>query len=174
MKRAITILQGLVLLLASIVVLLNPWLPLLAVRFARWDAEPTPDQHGQVPTIRGDLPLWARWMQTLDDRLPGGTYEPAVAEWLSQRGRTYCSVMWIWWRNRAHGLRRTFGRPSTEAAYMTRFEPDAEGFVYGKRSDGTWYWAMPLGPLRAVAGHRIYKLPGDQYLAVPTATVKKA
>lgn len=174
MSRAVTVLQGLLLLLASVFVFINPWLPMLAVRGARWDTEPTPDQHGQVPTIRGDLPRWAMWMQTLDDWLPGGTYEPTVAALLQRWGRYWCSVYWIGWRNRSHGLRRTFGRPSTAAAYFTHFEPDAEGFVYGIREDGTWYWALPLGPLRMVAGYRIYRLPGEQYLAVPTATIKRA
>ena len=66
------ILKGLVLLLAGVFVLLCPPLSLLAVACARWDQDPTPDQWGTTPTRRGDLPRWAHWMQTMDERLPGG------------------------------------------------------------------------------------------------------
>lgn len=159
--------------LMSLALLLVPVLPVLAVAGARWDSTPTTDQHGQGLTLRGDLPGWARWMQTLDDRLPGGTYEPTVAALLARVGRFWTSVYWIGWRNRAHGLRRVFGLPSTLQAYNERFHP-VDGVAQGVRSDGSWYWARTLGPLRVVAGHRIYRLPGEVFLAVPTATVKRA
>lgn len=167
------ILKGLVLLLASLFVLLCPPLSLLAVAFARWDDDPTPDQWGTTPTPRGDLPRWARWMQTMDERLPGGTYEPTVARMLSRWGRYWTSVYWIGWRNRAHGLRRTFGRPSTEDAYRTSFQPDAKGRVYGVRSDGSWYWERRWWQLRLVVGHRVYRIQPGEYLAVPTFTIKR-
>lgn len=197
MGKTSTVLKGLVLLAASLAVpfglplivapllwhvmpaltplalLLVPVLPMLAVAGAKWDSEPSTDQHGQGLTQRGDLPGWARWMQTLDDRLPGGTYEPTVAAMLAKVGRYWTSVYWIGWRNRAHGLRKTFGRPSTLEAYLTRFEFIGD-VAQGVRSDGSWYHAEQIGSLLWVAGHRIYKLPGDQYLAVPTATIKKA
>jgi hypothetical protein len=170
----IVILKGLVLLLASIFVLLCPPLSLLAVACARWDQESTPDQWGTTPTRRGDLPRWARWMQTMDDRLPGGTYEPTVARMLERRGRFWTSVYWIGWRNRAHGLRRYFGTPSTEAAYKTSFKPDAQGRIDGVREDGSWYWQRSLWGFRIVAGHRVYRIAPGEYLAVPAVTIKRA
>ncbi len=165
------LLQGLVLTLASVFVLLCPPLTMLVVARARWDDVPTPDQWGTTPTVRGDLPRWAMWMQTLDDRLPGGTYEPTVAALLARWGRYWTSCYWLGWRNRAHGLRAVLGTASTSEAYAVRFPPDERGRIYGVRSDGTWYWERRVGPLRIVAGHRIYRLP-DGFLAVPTLTVK--
>lgn len=170
--KTVTVLAGLVLLLAGIVVLLCPWLPLLAVALARWDATPSFGARDQHATIRGDVPRWLRWLQTSDERLPGGLYEPTVAGWLETRGRFWCSFMWIWWRNRAHGMRKLVDRPSTEAAWHEKF-PIVDGRASGVRTDGTWYWSRDIGPLRVVAGYRIYALLDGTYSAVPTATIKK-
>lgn len=168
------VLKGLALLLASLFVLLCPPLSLLAVAFARWDDEPTPDQWGTTPTPRGDLPRWARWMQTMDERLPGGTYEPTVGRMLTRLGRYWTSVYWIGLRNRAHGLRRSFGQPSTEDAYATSFGPDSKGRIYGVRSDGSWYWERRALGFRLVVGHRVYRTAPGDYLAVPTFTIKRS
>jgi hypothetical protein len=168
------IFKGLVLLLASLLVLLCPPLSMLAVACARWDRHATPDQWGTTPTERGDLPRWARWMQTMDERLPGGTYEPTVARMLERRGRYWTSVYWIGLRNRAHGLRRRFGRPSTEDAYRASFQPDERGRIDGVRSDGSWYWQRSAWGLRVVVGHRVYRIKPGEYLAVPTVTIKRS
>lgn len=172
-----TILKGLLLTLAGVLVLLLPLLPLLAVLLARWDKVPTPGSWGDYPTIRGDVPRWLSWLQTVDERLPGGLYEPTVVRILERYGRTLCSLYWIGWRNRAHGLRRAMGRPSTEAAWKSSFKPDERGRAYGVREDGTWYWSQLFGPswlrLVVVAGYRVYRLADGAYLAVPTATIKR-
>lgn len=202
MSRARTIVGGLVLLAASIAVVpgLGPLLyglavwawpalssPIgwavalgqsllvpLAVGLARWDQAPTAGSWGTHPTIRGDVPRALRWLQTIDERLPGGLYEPTVERLLQRAGRHGAALYWIGWRNRAHGLRRVLGAPSTQAAYLQRFPEDDDGKTQGVREDGTWYWSRKLGPLRAVAGHRIYLLLDGSHLAVPTCTIKRA
>lgn len=164
-----TVLQGLVLTLASLVVLLCP--PLsdagggMRPVGQRADGGPAghDTDHPRRPARLGALE------QTLDDRLPGGTYEPTVSRMLERFGPYWTSVYWIGWRNRAHGLRRVLGRPSTEAAYLVRFPPGARGV----RPDGSWYWERAFGPLRVVAGHRVYRIAPGDYLAVPTLTVKR-
>lgn len=170
MSKAATVLKGGLLLLASVLVFFLPLVTLLAVLLARWDKHPTPGTYDTVPTIRGDVPAWLRWLQTNDERLPGGLHEPTVLRVFQRFGRVVCSWYWIGWRNRAHGLRRVFGLPSTEAMAGIRF-PVVEGKASGTRPDGTWYWSRDLWRLRVVAGHRIYMLPTG-YLAVPTFTIK--
>lgn len=170
MSRVITILQGVLLLLASVLVFLLPPVTLFAVLLARWDKQPTRGTYDTVLTIRGDVPGWLRWLQTNDERLPGGLHEPTVLRVFERFGRVLCSWYWIGWRNRAHGLRRGFGLPSTEAMANIRF-PVVNGKASGTRPDGTWYWSRDFWGLRAVAGHRIYMLPTG-FLAVPTFTIK--
>lgn len=165
-SRTVTVLQGAVLLLASVAVALMPFLTLLAVLLARWDTRKTYGSYGGPAVLRGDVPDGLRWLQTNDERLPGGLHEPTVAKVYGRWGRVACSWYWIGWRNRAHGLRRVFGVPSTEEMANIRF-PSGEG----TRPDGTWFWSRKVGPIRVVAGHRIYMLPSG-YMAVPTLTFK--
>lgn len=180
MSKATTIRHGLILLAASLWVLVTPWATKKAIKRVDWDTEPSTDQHGMGLTIRGDLHPDDAWRGTLDDRLPGGTYEPTVAKMLEEKGRDATAFYWIGRRNRAHGMRRKYARPSTLEAYNERFEPDENGHVYGIRSDGTWYRERRIGPFKRVTGWRIYRAlikgkSGEfEYLAVPTATIKKA
>lgn len=146
----------------------------LAVALASWDKLPTAGSWGTHPTIRGDVPRALRWLQTMDERLPGGLYEPTVERLLERVGRYWTSLYWLGWRNRAHGFRRLVSKASTEAAYLQRFPEDESGKTKGVRVDGSWYWSRRLGPLRAVAGYRVYLLLDGSYLAVPTCTIKRA
>ena len=171
-SRPFTVIKGLVLLLASVLVFFLPPLTLLAVLLARWDRSLTPGTFGGPPVRRGDVPRWLLWLQTNDERLPGGLHEPTVLRVYERFGRVICSWYWIGLRNRAHGLRRVFGRPSTEEMANIRF-PIADGKASGTRPDGTWYWSRDIWRLRVVAGHRIYLLPSG-YMAVPTFTIKRA
>jgi hypothetical protein len=172
MGRIVTVLQGAILLVASIAVFLLPPLTLLAVLLARWDDEPTPGTYDPRPTIRGDVPRWLRWLQTNDERLPGGLHEPTVDRVMQRYGRTMAAWYWIAVRNRAHGLRRVFSQPVTPESAAMAF-PRVDGKASGRRPDGTWFWSRDFGPLRVVAGHRIYLYP-QGHVAVPTLTVKRA
>ena len=53
----------------------------------------------------GRLPWGFRWMETPDDPLPGGTYEPTVARIYERWGFYWGSVYWLM-RNRAYRLAR--------------------------------------------------------------------
>lgn len=170
MNRALTVLQGVFLLLASVLVFLLPPLTLMAVLLARWDKHPTPGTFDAVSVIRGDVPRWLIWLQTNDERLPGGLHEPTVKQKYDRYGKVICSWYWIGVRNRAHGLRRLLSLPSTEEMGGIRF-PRVNGKAYGVRPDGTWFWSRDFWGFRAVAGHRIYFVDG-KYMAVPTFTIK--
>lgn len=82
--------------------------------FARWDRTPTQFTGGAVQgplAVRGDLPRWARWWETPDERLPGGLYERTVERVWRRYGRYVCSVYWLGVRNRMYGLSfALFGR----------------------------------------------------------------
>ena len=172
MARSIVVLKGVVLLLSSVAVFFLPMLTLLAVLLARWDKLPTTGTYDKVMVIRGDVPNWLRWLQTNDERLPGGLHEPTVLKMYQRFGKVICSWYWIGIRNRAHGLRRTFGVPTTEAMGGIKF-PYVNGKASGTRPDGTWFWSKDFWFLRVVTGHRIYLLPSG-YMAVPTLTIKFA
>jgi hypothetical protein len=151
--------------LALAVVLAAPTLTLIALPFAKWDVLPSFDSNGQGLTIRGDLPAWAWWLSTPDERLPGGTYEPTVAIILDRYGPFLCSWYWLGWRNIFQGLAASFGVPTS-----TPWSP-APGFY----SNGLLWWLRyPLlgNLLQLKAGWRTYDTKGT-FLAVPCLTVTK-
>ena len=148
------------------VLVLVPLLVALALPFARWDDEPSIDSNGQGLTIRGDLPTWAAWLATPDERLPGGTYEPAVAGVLARYGRWVCSWYWIGVRNQLHGLSAVFGVPVVSPWPV---EP-------GYYTDGSLWWLRrPLlgGRLQLKAGYRTYWIRGA-FVAVPACSITRA
>lgn len=151
---------------------------IVAVLLAKWDEEPTPGSWGLHPTIRGDVPKPLRWLQTNDERLPGGLYEETVAKLLERTGRVVCSMYWLGWRNRAHGMRKVFGKylhgEEGKAALTTLFD-EVDGKVKGVRPDGSWFYRKRLfGAFVFVCGHRVYDLHDGRYLVVPTCTAKRA
>jgi len=113
----------------------------IAALFARWDDKPTTFTGGAPnngpPTIRGDLPRWAAWFGTFDERLPGGMYEPTVATVYRRFGRYWCSVYWLVVRNRMFGLTKAlFGKPipvDADPAGMTWFEVGPFRVGYGTK-----------------------------------------
>jgi hypothetical protein len=87
----------------------------IVLLFAKWDEQATTFTGGASdsgpPTIRGDLPWWASWFGTFDERLPGGMYEPTVVNVHRRFGRYWCSVYWLVVRNRMFGLAKfLFGK----------------------------------------------------------------
>lgn len=139
--------------------LLAPVLVPAALLFARWDRNPSTDSHGECLTIRGDLPDWASWLSTPDERLPGGTYEPAVAAVFARRGRFWCSWYWLGIRNRGLGL------DFTRAVPVTSPWPTDPGIYL---SGMLWWMRIPVlgGRREFKLGWRTYALQG-KYFAAP-------
>jgi len=136
----------------------------IALAGAKWDAFPSLDSNGQGLTIRGDLPDWAWFLQTPDERLPGGTYEPTVASVLEKYGPLVCSLYWLGLRNRMHGLAAYFGVP-----VASPWSP-----IPGFYDNGVLWWLRyPIGRFQLKAGYRTYGIKG-QWLAVPCLTITKA
>lgn len=142
--------------------LIAPIGTLLVLPFARWDATPSPDSNGQGSTVRGDLPTWARWFSTPDERLPGGTYEPAVAAVLARYGRFLCSWYWLGVRNRLQGL---------DAAFSRRLDGPWPLDPGSYRSGVSWWLRYPLfgNRLQFKAGDRAYRIRGE-WRGVPCCT----
>lgn len=145
--------------------LLAPLLVLLALPFAQWDAKPSFDSNGQGMTIRGDLPCWAAWLATPDERLPGGTYEATVDRVLKRWGRHVCAWYWLGIRNTLHGLAFTFSRPLTHP-----WSPEP-GYY---QADGLWWLRKPLmgGKLQLKAGWRNYRVDGSWW-GVPCCSITR-
>jgi hypothetical protein len=156
-------------LIALLIMLLDPLAPLLvllALPFAKWDDAPSLDSNGKGLTIRGDLPAWASWLGTPNERLPGGTYEPAVTNVLQTFGRFWCSWYWLGLRNRWYGIAATFAVPLGVPW----------GVAPGYYEDGELWWLRyPLfgNRLQFKAGYRQYFTNGA-WVGVPACTITKA
>ena len=157
----------LIALLVQVAALFAPLLVLLALPFIRWDTFETVDGMGRCPAIRGDLPRWLSWLDTPDERLPGGLYEPAVLAIKNRFGKVFCAWYWLGLRNTMHGFAAFFGKPTLSGW--------ADGFGIQQRGDLWWIrWPLLNDTLCFKAGYRIYTLPPDgRFLAVPVFTITK-
>ena len=164
MIRATPVLQALLILVVS---LFAPLFVLLALPFAKWDDAETPGSYGLWPTVRGDLPGWARWLETPDERLPGGLYEPTLRDMLATHGKFITSLYWLGLRNRAHGFAALFAKPATVVQFNL---PQSLGFT--DLGDGLWLYVKRFGPLVFMCGYRVYALPDHTFTAVPCCTAK--
>lgn len=71
--------------------------------------------YGQDPTQqRYRLPKWFKWMETPDEDLAGGMYEPTVKKIYDKFGTYWCSVYWIGLRNQAQGFLWNYGWECSE------------------------------------------------------------
>lgn len=153
---------GLFLILLS---LLCPVLVLLALPFAKWDAEPSSDHHGVGSVIRGDLPAWLSWLSTPDERLPGAMYEPTVSALHAKYGKWVTSWYWLGVRNCLMGLAVRLGKPTTD------YIPESP-LGFWQRGD-VWRYSVALGPLKFVTGYQVYKTLNDGFVAAPVFTIKR-
>lgn len=134
--------------------LLPPLLVPIALLFAKWREDG-----------RGNLPEWAWMLSTPDQRLPGDTSIPAVADVLAKRGRFVCSWYWLGFRNPAQGLAASFGVPVTQP-----WSPEPGYYENGS----LWWLRKPFAGnrLQLKAGWRTYPSTSG-WLAVPCMTVTK-
>ncbi len=135
----------------------------IAVLFARWDDGPTTWTGGAPdngpPTVRGDLPWWLSWFGTLDERLPGGMYEPSVVSVYNRWGRYICSCYWLVVRNRMFGLAK---------------------FLFGRADGDPWFEWRELGPVKIGWGYKRYRATpqahwqNGPFVLVPSFTIRLA
>lgn len=83
----------------------------VAVLLAHRNPWPSPGAWGSGADVpRGCLRFPFEWLDTPDEPLPGGMYEPQVRGWYDRYGWRVCAVLWLW-RNRAFRLAFSLGRP---------------------------------------------------------------
>lgn len=145
-----------------------PLIVLVALPFAKWDKTPSADSNGKFPdVIRGDLPRWASWYSTPDERLPGGTYEPTVADALHAFGRFWCSWYWLGIRNRMLGFDMIWAVPID-----LPWPPEP-----GHYRNGEFWWTRRdlFWGLQLKMGWRTYVLrgPSARIIAAPCFTITR-
>lgn len=136
----------------------------LAVLSAYIEAKPRPGSWQSGPgVIRGTLPDWAWWLETPDEPLPGGMYEPTVRKWYETYGWHVCAVLWLW-RNRAAAFGvRIFGEPLSGPEVL-----DEHWRTIGPLKFGCGYKAVPTEP--PMGG----EFPQPPYVKLPFVTVRFA
>lgn len=160
---------------------------LLLVWLIRWDDHPTPaaDPYDPSVTVRGDLPRLFRWAQTMDQRYPGGLYEPAIMAALGNGGywrRLWTSYLWTGHRNRAQGLVCWFGKPATDYIVdpwatdrdTTGWVRDGNTWHFERESDRVWKTIKMIGVIHISFGFQVYRLADASFWAVPLFTIRKS
>jgi len=128
----------------------------IAVALAHRDNFPSAggwDSGADVP--RGYLQWPFCWLDTPDEPLPGGMYEPAVKSFYHAYGWYWSAVFWLW-RNRAFALAFHFGRPAKDYA------------------DAPWRVDWTFWFLRGMIGWKVYRAtPREKPLiAVPAISIR--
>ena len=146
-----------------------------ALFFVKWDDKPSHGSYGEDDprvgaidfVIRGDFPAWLSWLQTPDERLPGGLYEPTVLGVYTRRGRFACSYYWAGVRNQGMGFAAWLGKKADD--YVP---PQTQDGLWTRDSDNVWTYTKHLGKLMFVMGWQVYRLADKSFLAVPLFTLK--
>jgi len=149
--------------LLTLVGLLSPIFMLIALPFIRWDKGVSTSDNYPHPVIRGDLPQMFKWLGTIDERLPGGLYEPVVESIYLKYGKVLCSWYWLGFRNKMHYLGTyVLGKPTDGPI----------DWVWGYHEQyGLWRYTKKLGKLRFVVGWQSYNNNG-YWQARPVCTIK--
>jgi hypothetical protein len=158
MKYLMPVVVGFLIMVLNIVA---PLLVLLALPFARWDAKPTEGY------IRGDLPSWAYWISTPDERLPGDLGISEHRSLFEKYGMWFASWYWLGIRNPLFGLSFIFGKIAVD--YMP--EMVSMTGLWERAEDGIWQYGARIGSFKFACGYKVYKLPIGSFWAVPCFTV---
>lgn len=110
--------------------------------FARKLNEPSPVQRYRLPNA-------FMWLETPDEHLPGGLYEPAVYSVYRRFGWFVCSWYWLGIRNVAFGLAWQFGKPAKGYMAVMTEQEKAECGVY----ENVYHLLF----LKLLVGYAVYK-----------------
>ncbi len=175
----------------TLIGLLAPIYMLVFVWFIKWDSSPSYRNNTQTdwdPSFirRGDLPKFLQWAQTMDERFPGGMYEPTITSMYgsgSYLRALFTSYMWAGHRNRAHGLAFNWGKSAvgyipdpfdlSESNDRTGWHQIENGWCFRRAEDGVWRKYSKLGPLWVVTGYEVYRLQDGTFWAVNQFTLKR-
>jgi hypothetical protein len=150
---------------ASVMGAIPPVLTLIALPFAKRDVQPTVSKDGTWLVRRADLPKWAWFLETVDDRLPGGS-EPYVMDMYKRRGFFITSWYWLGFRNQLQALSVYFGINVSAAEVL-----DSPKWFF--KAEGVWRVVIRLGSKFQIRfGWEIVN-PIGSHIAVPYFTIKK-
>lgn len=104
----------------------------------------------QLIVPRKQLPKIFKWLETPDEKLPGGLYESTVADIYDKWGWFIASWYWLGWRNVAFGLAwSALGKPATNyMVHLSAEEQKAQG-IYEKK---TYFLGLVL-----ITGYAVYR-----------------
>lgn len=138
---------------------------IIALPFAKWDSEPSAGSDGTWVIIRGDLPKWAWFLETADERLPAGS-EPAAMQVYERYGKFITCVYWLGTRNQLQALACYLGKE------VSGFVLDSDSAYY--EAEDVWRYRLSfLDKFVFVVGYEIVHLLDGRYIASPYFTLKK-
>lgn len=176
----------------TLIGLLAPIYMLFFAFLIKWDKEKTyadnstgaEDQYDPSFIIRGDLPKFLQWAQTIDCRFPGGVYEQRVKKQLGDNPgfwrRYWTSYMWAGHSNRAHGLAAKFSidavadttDPYDPVADHSNWVSDGNTWKFTNENDGVWQTRKPFLGGQLIYGYSVYRVR-DKLVALPVFTWKR-
>lgn len=145
-----------------------PFIVPIALIFAKKTSVIT-THYAQPPIQRYKLPSWLFFMETPDELLPGGLYEPKIKKIYEKYGWFMASWSWLGTRNVGHGLMWDHGKEIPKhIAIMSDLEREHYGIfsvtkiygpikiIYGYKGVNDWYslktnkgiWAVPRFTMR--------------------------
>lgn len=129
-----------------------PFILLLILPFSK-SVEDKVNPKEQLVVPRRKLPDMFKWLETPDEKLPGGMYESTVADIYDKWGWFIASWYWLGWRNVAFGLAWEFlGKPASNyMVNLSQWEKKEEG-IYERR---THFLGLVL-----ITGYAVYR---DRY-----------
>lgn len=124
--------------------------------------------YGQDPSMqRYRLPKILSFMETPDEDLAGGMYEPTVKNIYDKFGAYLCSVYWIGFRNQSQGLLWRYGKEVDEDFYRdhkkwNNGESVSHIYYEWKNDNGLNEITWNLGLFKVVFG---WEICHDHYLS---------
>jgi hypothetical protein len=157
--------------------LLSPFYMLIFVWFIKWDKFESPGQGSDdtFMTVRGYLPKYLSWTQTIDCPFPGGLYEPTVKTRLLKHGKIWCSYIWSGWRN-PMGLSVLFAKPAIGGIpdYPATGWTNLDGtWYYERKEDGMFKTVFWIHKIKIEKGWEVYKKSNSSdYVRIPHFTLR--
>lgn len=118
---------------------------------------------------RYKLPKWAEPLETPDQSLPGGLYEPSVLKIYKRYGWRTTAVNWLGTRNVGFGIAWQYGKPATNYMIMLTEQQ--------KKDQGVWGFEKRILGIWVIFGYAIYrdwysKYTDDGFWAVPRISLR--
>lgn len=153
-----------------IIRLLAPFLVPIALIFAV-PVDDNVNPYGQKIVKRSKLPKWASWLDTPDQTLPGGLYEPAILDIYEGHGDFITSWVWLGFRNTGFGYAWKSGKPATNYFALLTEQQRIE--------QGLWQKERKIGFLKLLTGWSVYRdwysvSTNDGFWAIPRFSIRLA